>query len=441
MNGHAALYSRRSFLVATSASALAAATGCATNPVSGRKEFNLLSDADEIELDKEAAPHQFSADYGAVSNARLNAYLTEVGQRLATQSHRPQMPYSFRAVNAVYVNGYTFPAGSVAITRGLLVSLQNEAQLAALLGHELGHVNYRHTARAMSRGMLYSLLLGAISATLSDKYADLAAGLGGLGAGLALASYSRDNEREADAIGMDYMVRTGANPLGMVQLMEVLVALNDKKPSALDVLFATHPMSTERLETTREKIQSDYPSDTQRDLFRERYLDEIAPLRRIKPALDAFQHGEELLVKKKFVEARSEFDRGLKLAPDDYAGLLLSAKCCLVQNDFPEATRIARVAQSAYPGEPQAHHVAGIALAKSGRFEPGMVEFDRYAALLPGNPFTVYYQGFCNEGLQRREPAAQAYHKFLQQVDSGEEAKHAYQKLVEWGYIKKPQKK
>lgn len=437
MSGHPALYSRRSFLMAASASALAATTGCATNPVSGRRELNLLSDADEIKLDREAAPHQFSADYGAVPEAGLNAYLTGVGRRLAAQSHRPQMPYSFRAVNAVYVNGYTFPAGSVAITRGLLVSLQNEAQLAALLGHELGHVNYRHTARAMSRGMLYSLVIGAVSAAVGEKYSDLAAGLGGLGAGLALASYSRDNEREADALGMDYMVRTGANPLGMVQLMEVLVALNDKKPSALEVLFSTHPMSDERLQTARRKVQSDYAVESRRDLQKERYLDETAALRRIKPALEAFQRGEELLVSKKYGEARAEFDRGLGLAPGDYAGLLLAAKCRIVQNDASEAVRLAREAQAAYPGEPQAHHVAGLALVKGRQFDAGLKEFNRYATLLPGNPFTVYYQGFCHEGLQRREPAAAAYQQFLRQVNEGDEARHAYQKLVEWGYIRK----
>ena len=437
MNGLPALYSRRGFLVATSASALAAASGCATNPVSGRKELNFVSEAEEINIDREAAPHQFSADYGAVANSRLNTYLTDVGLRLAAPSHRRQMPYSFRAVNAVYVNGYTFPAGSVAITRGLLVSLQNEAQLAALIGHELGHVNYRHTARAMSRGTLYSLLLAVVSATVSKKYSDLAAGLGGLGAGLALASYSRDNEREADALGMDYMVHAGANPLGMVQLMEVLVALAAKKPSALEVLFATHPMSDERLETARRKVQSDYPSDTGRDLFRERYLDETADLRRIKPALDAFQKGEALLVGKKFSDAQAEFNAGLRLAPGDYAGLLLSAKCHLAQADFAEAARLARDAQATYPGEPQAHHVAGIALAKSRHFDEGLAEFNRYAERLPGNPFTIFYQGFCHEGMQHRQPAAEAYQQFLRKIGEGEEAQHAYQRLVEWGYIKK----
>lgn len=440
MKGHAALYSRRSFLVATSASALAVASGCATNPVSGRKEFNLLNDADEIKIDQEAAPHQFSADYGAITHPRINAYLTEIGQQLAAQSHRPQMPYSFRAVNAVYVNGYAFPGGSIAITRGMLIDLQNEAQLAALLGHEIGHVNYQHTARSMSRGMLYSLVVGVISSTINEKYSDLAAGLGGLGTGLALASYSRDNEREADAIGMDYMIKTGENPIGMVQLMEVLVSLNQHKSSALDVLFATHPMSDERLETARKRVQTNYPTLTNRDFHQTRYLDEIAPLLRIKPAIEAFQRGEELLVAKKFSAARAEFDKGLRLAPGDYTGLLLAAKGCLAQNNFSEATQLAREAQASYPGEPQAHHVAGMALAKSRHFEQGLAEFSRYIQLLPGNPFSTYYQGFCEEGLQRRSLAAEAYKKFLQQVDSGEEAQHAYQKLVEWGYLKKQQR-
>ena len=109
------------------------------------------------------------------------------------------MPYNFNGVNAAYVNAYAFPGGSIAATRGILLKIDNEAELDALLGHELGHVNARHTAQQMSKATLTQALVGgaaAMAGTQSEVFGDLAGQLGAIGAGALLASYSRDNERE-----------------------------------------------------------------------------------------------------------------------------------------------------------------------------------------------------------------------------------------------------
>jgi predicted Zn-dependent protease len=243
---------RRDFLLLTSLSAAGFVIGCATSPVTGEKQLMLVSEEQEIQIDKQNSPHQFSADYGTIQDEALNDYINRTGTKIAARTHRAHMPYSFRAVNANYVNAYAFPGGSIACTRGILLSLENEAELAALLGHELGHVNARHTAQQMSKGVLIQAVVGGLSAlagTQGAAYGQLASQLGMVGVGALLASYSRDNEREADALGMKYMFRGGYNPSGMVGLMDMLKGLSKSKPNIIELMFATHPMSKERYQT------------------------------------------------------------------------------------------------------------------------------------------------------------------------------------------------
>jgi predicted Zn-dependent protease len=205
LDGRGAL-SRRQFMWLTGLAAAGVAAGCATNPVTGSTQFMTVSEEEEIQIDRQYSPMQFSDDYGPVQDAALNAYVSGVGRAVASRSHRPNMPYSFRVVNATYINAYAFPGGSIACTRGIVAGLNDEAELAALLGHEIGHVNARHTAEQMSKGTVSNILVGGLS-IIADVAApglgQVASALGGFGAGAFLASYSRDNERQADALGTD----------------------------------------------------------------------------------------------------------------------------------------------------------------------------------------------------------------------------------------------
>ncbi|MDH3394028.1 MAG: M48 family metalloprotease, partial [Desulfobulbaceae bacterium] len=203
---------RRRFLKLTSLSIAGLAAGCAVNPVTGRQQLMLVSEEQELSIDKKNSPHQFSVDYGVMQDQQLNNYINTVGKKIAIRTHRPDMPYSFRGVNAAYINAYAFPGGSIAATRGILLAMENESQLAALLGHELAHINARHTASQMSKSMLGNAFLsGAVAYAGQRQYGKLTEQIGMLSAGILLASYSRDNEREADSIGMQYMVAAGYN--------------------------------------------------------------------------------------------------------------------------------------------------------------------------------------------------------------------------------------
>jgi predicted Zn-dependent protease len=429
---------RRTFLHLAALGALGLLAGCAVNPVTGRHQVMLVSEEQEIQVDRQNAPHQLSADYGTIQDPALRDYMAQTGRRLAAITHRPQMPYAFHVVNAVYVNAYAFPGGSIAATRGILLELEDEAELASLLGHELGHVNARHTARQMSSAMLTQTLLGGASAlvgTQSRALGELASQLGMVGAGALLASYSRDNEREADALGLGYMAQAGYNPGGFESLMDMLRRLNQHNPSAIEMMFATHPMSDERYRTAVELIRKDYRGSSNQPLHRERYMDHTVGLRRIKGAVAALQEGEKLLAQKKFGDAAGRFTQALSIAPGDYTALVLMAKCRLLMEQPNEAARYAAEAQAAYPNEAQALHIGGLANMQRERYEAALEDFTRYAQVLPGNPQTIFYRGFAQEGLQRRPEAARDYHTYLQTVTSGARAQHAYRRLVEWGYV------
>ena len=430
---------RRDFLWLSSMAAAGYVFGCATDPVTGKKQFMLVSEDTEIQIDRQYSPLQFSTDYGEVQDSRLNRYVSQVGNKMAASSHRPHMPYSFRVVNATYVNAYAFPGGSIAATRGIMLSLDNEAELAALLGHELGHVNARHAAEQMSKGQLSQALVGGISVlagTQSAALGDLAGQLGQISAGALLASYSRDNEREADALGIQYMVSAGYGSEGFIGLMEILNSMSKHKSTTVDLLFATHPMSQERYDTAVQTANTKYQSALKGPLYRERYMDHTARLRAQKGAIQEIQNGEKQLAERKYDAASNHFRKALKKAPDDYVALCMTSISNLAQKKYAVGRQYAVMAQKAYPKEAQAYHLSGYSKIQLKDFEGAYEEFHSFELLLPGNPNTIFFKGYCQEGMNHVEQAAKEYKRYLQVVQQGKYAQHAYRRLVDWGYIK-----
>lgn len=434
--------SRRDFLWLMSLGSMSVALpqlqGCATDPVTGERRLILLSEEDEIAIDRKQAPHQFSNDYGLDRDDALSAYVTKVGASMAEISHRPHMPYDFNIVNANYVNAYTFPAGTMACTRGIMVEMEDEATLAALLGHEIGHVNARHAARQHASGVVTAVVIGGlgIAAAQSESlsgYSGLIYGLSALGGTALLAHYSRDNEREADDLGLAYMAESGQNPEGMVDLMDMLVNMSDRQPNALETMFSTHPMSSERHATARRAVAQRHADVLGRDKGRERYMDNIAGLRRIKPAIKEQQAGEERMASGQFSQAETHFRRSLDLAPDDYPGLLLMAKAKSAQGQHREARAYLDSARAAYPSEAQAVHLSGINALALNRPDMALSYFEYYERILPGNPNTVFLQGIAAESMNDRRAATIHYRRYLQVAGAQtEQGRYAAARLQSW---------
>ncbi|WP_374339665.1 M48 family metalloprotease [Methyloversatilis sp.] len=436
--------SRRDFLwlsgIAGAAVTLPALTGCATDPITGRKVLVGMSEQEEIGIDRKHSAQQFSADYGAVQDAELNRYVNEVEQSLAKGTHRPDVPYSARVVNANYINAYTFPGGSMACTRGILLDMDSEDELAALLGHETGHVNARHSAKQAGRGMIAQA--GALAVNVAVAMSDYrgAAPLANIasqvGASALLAGYSRADERQADALGLDYMTRAGYNPDGMVNLMDMLRSQHKEQPSLLQTMFSSHPMSDERYATAEREAQDAYGSFRGKKLSRERYMDRTAGLRRIAPAIKSQQDGETLMAKKSLDEAEKRFARALEVAPDDYCGHVLMGKCLLAQKEYANADRHFSRATEIYPGEGQAMYQRGVSKLALGRAPEALAAFNAYDKALPGNPTTLFLKGVAYETMQDKRAASQHYAAYIRSGNKDAQAQFAFQRLQAWGMVK-----
>lgn len=414
-----------------------AVSGCATSPVTGDSILVGMSEADEKAVDVRVSPHQFSRDLGAVQDPAINRYVSEVGGRLDDSVHRPGMPYSYRALNANYVNAYTFPGGAMGVTRGIMVELDDEAELAGLLGHELGHVNARHVAQQQGRSMLAQAAVVGLNVAARDSSWGSVIAMGSqLGASALLSGYSRDDEREADALGQEYMVRAGYPATGMVRLQQLLVEQEKEEPGIVQTMFSTHPMSRERRDTAQQMAETKYAASKGRNPQRERFMDNTATLRQIKPTIDDLKHGETAMAKKDYRGAEGRFESALKRTPQDYAANVRMAQCLQATGRSRQALDYADSARRIYPQEAQAQKVAGV-LALELR-DPGMAlqRLDQYDRLLPGDPGITFLKGVSYEGTGNRRAAAQHYNAYLRQSQQGDAAQYAYSRLKGWGYVR-----
>lgn len=274
-----------------------------------------MSEAQELEAGRtQYAPSRQMQGGDYRLDPALTTYVNEVGQRLAKVSDR-SLPYEFQIINDSTPNAWALPGGKIAVNRGLLLELENEAELAAVLGHEIVHAAARHGAKGMERGLLLqgAVLAAGVAAGGSD-YANLAVGAASLGAGLISQRYSREAELEADEYGIRYMVRAGYDPMAAVRLQEVFVRLaQDQRQDWLSGLFASHPPSQERVENNRRLVAALKVRGGM--LGEERYRHMTAPLMSSKRAYEAYEEGRKALGKKRTQEALNLAEEAIRIEP------------------------------------------------------------------------------------------------------------------------------
>jgi predicted Zn-dependent protease len=256
------------------AAAVAVATviACATNPATGRRQLMLVSEAQEIAMGK-AADQEAVAAYGLYPDRGVQAYVERLGQGLAARCERPDLPWSFKVVDDPSVNAFALPGGYIYVTRGIMTHLRSEAELVAVLGHEIGHVTGRHSASQMSKQQLAmgGLIVGMAVAPELQRFG----GLAQQGLGLLFLKFGRDDESEADELGLRYMVRQDYDPREMLDVFAVLDGVTraggggDRMPDWL----STHPSPGNRTARIQAQIAKSEASGT--IVRRREYMQEL----------------------------------------------------------------------------------------------------------------------------------------------------------------------
>ena len=248
--------------------------GCATNPVTGRREFVMMSEAQEIAMGQEADA-QVREQMGLYDDPELQAYVSEIGHEMAALSHRPDLPWSFAVVDSPVVNAFAIPGGYIYLTRGIMAYLGDEADLAGVLGHEIGHVTARHSVQAYTRasGAQLGLVVGSV-------FSPAARALGGLaesGLGLLFLRYGRDAELQSDRLGAEYAVQSGWDPTGVRDMLSTLGRLRGDAEGGIPSWLSTHPepnVRVGRIDPVLEELSQQGSFDTLR-VNRAGYLDRL----------------------------------------------------------------------------------------------------------------------------------------------------------------------
>jgi predicted Zn-dependent protease len=396
---------------------------CAVNPVTGKQELALVavSNQEEIDLGQKSYPKVLQKMGGQFQDPGLALYLQQVGMKLARASHRPELPYQFKIVNDSTPNAFALPGGPIAISRGLLVGIDNEAQLASILGHEIGHVTARHAVQGMQRGTILGLGLSVLSGTTGEAaYGPLAQQAGHLAASLVNNTYSRDQESESDRLGIDYMVKAGYNPLGAVQVQAYFYSQIEKgaNPNWLTGLFRTHPFSKDRMLANEQYVRSQYAGPLQALPFnREAFQQATLGIRQLQPGYELYDQARAQEIKGDLRGAIATYLNAAALAPDQPLILAGLGMAYLKADDLKSARQHLARAVHLDPDYYQSRMGLGYIYLEEGRTDLAVTHLKQSLELLPtGQGAFLLAEGYEKQGHKQQ---AKELYQAVAEADPG----------------------
>jgi predicted Zn-dependent protease len=470
-------YIKRYFLVLFSVSLL---VSCAVNPVTGRNELMLINERQEIELGKRSAPSlkwEFGGEY---HDPELTSYLGMIVDQLWQNSERPHLPVRFYIQNTSVPNAFALP-GYVAITRGLLSEMENEAQFAAVMGHEVGHVMARHTAQRLSLMQLQQLGLAIGSAALEGmEGSDTLLKVSAVGSSLLLLKFDRSQEIQSDMLGARYMADLGYDPNEALSAHKILEKSVDNylkrlgkargEDNLISNLLSTHPRTSVRLGEIQNMINELPPYSVKNEgKFSKRFQKETNKMRAINKIYHIYDKAELLYNKKKFKEAEKKLieaiEKDNKQAP--FHTLLGFIK--LQEKKYEEASSSYRKALSIDPGYHPSLYGMGLVNFLQKRYKPAISKFEKSLEFFPGHALTHFalgkshfmlkqysvavpylknfagaapqhpeihgLLGICYDNRKELEPAAIEYMNQLKVAPNTDLGRHAKKRLQELGVL------
>ncbi|MCE9551744.1 MAG: M48 family metalloprotease [Betaproteobacteria bacterium] len=360
-------------------------SACGTNPVTKKREFQLVSESQEISIGKQNyGPARQSQGGDYIIDPELTAYVQSVGDKLAAVSDR-KLPYEYTVLNDSVPNAWAMPGGKIAFNRGLLYELNSEAELAAVMGHEMVHAAARHGAKSMERGIVMqgAMIAVGIGAQNTD-YANLIVGGAQLGAQLATSKYGRDAESEADLYGMQYMKKAGYDPTAAVTLQETFVKLSaGRQSNFIEGLFASHPPSPERVADNKITLAKIGAGG---EWGKEVYAQKVGKLKSTQAAYKAYDEGVKALAAKDIAKATTLAKQAIAAEPREARFQELLGDIAFTQKKPEEALSFYDKAIKMQPDYFKPHIQSGIALFNLGKKTEAGPFLKRANELLPTAP-------------------------------------------------------
>ena len=399
------MLSRRDFLKTSGILAAAYLLPSCAGASSRGTFLNLLPEQKEIEIGKSYVPYAIEEFDGLYPDREVQNYVGDIGLRLASKAER-KLPYEFYLVNSSQINAFALPGGPVMVTRGLVLKLNSESELANVLAHELGHINARHHARFLEKQFGLSLLLNIGALLLGDKpYAQALLQFGEIGAGLLTLKFSRDQEREADRYGLVYAYRAGYDPMGMIRVFELFKSMERSRPPEW---LSTHPLPETRIVEARKIIENLKPTgglitDTE-DFQRVK-----AKLVSTQGSFEEFERGKKAFENKNTRLAIEHFGRALEIYPQNYMARVYIAYILANEGRVVEAEKNSEMAISIMPKVFSTNYVHGYVKFLKRDYQESLNYLQRASQLIPNHASTHYYLGRNYEALGNRAKAAEHY--------------------------------
>ncbi len=456
---------RTACLLLACAAALAAAAGCRTNPVTGESELMLVSESQEVQLGHQTHPNVIFMYDGEYHDEELNRYLGTIVMRLHSCSHRPEIPMEFTMLNTSIINAFATPA-HVYATRGFLARLENEAQFAAVMGHELAHVAAGHSAKQLTQNVLVSLAFGVAGQLSDSRMAGAALDVGQVGVTLLGLSYSREQERQADRVGTYYMALAGWDPDQAISMQRLLHSLNEHEPTFMDKYLSTHPAEDDRIAEIRAAIdEKNLPGRyVQGDgVFADRWNRRLQRLRQVNEAFGPYDRGMKLLEKQDFRGALAAAEESISMRDDQAQffrlkgdallrlGRIQEAKAayrqslqrdgryvlanlglgraCEAEGNHEAAEREFEKVAHDYPGSVRGLYGLAVARYQLGHYSEAVQPLKQVTDAVPDLAEAHYMLAECYERIGRLAPAYQSYRKALSAGIGGPERSRALFRL------------
>lgn len=371
-------------------------TNCGTNPVTKKTEIQFVSESSEIAMGKQnyiPARQAQGGDY--VIDKELTDYIQSVGNKLAAVSDR-KLPYEFVVLNNSVPNAWAMPGGKIAFNRGLLYELNSEAELAAVLGHEIVHAAARHGAKTIERGVLMQGAALAVGVLAGDSnYAGLIVGSGQVGLQLVSTKYGRDAESESDLYGMRYMKLAGYDPTAAVTLQETFVRLSkDRKSNFLEGLFSSHPPSEARVAANKVTLAQIGAGG---EWGREIYAQKVGKLKATQAVYKHYDDATKAFVKGDAKQAKLLVQQAIASEPREARFQELLGDISLSEKKPDVALEFYSKAIQMQSDYFKPHVQSGIALVNLGRKAEAEPYFKRANELLPNAPSYFYLGEFAEE--------------------------------------------